>query len=155
MRAACWFSVSVALLGALPVHAQREKLPWDDLEIVEKSWPTARKTSTGLRYVILKEGKGDATPQPGDVVAVLYQGRLLNGKVFSEALDPKEPFRPRVGRDELIAAWEEAIKQMKRGEKRLLIVPYELAYGTRGDPPRIPRRATLIFEIELLDFSRE
>ena len=89
------------------------------------------------------------------VVTVLYRGRLLDGKVFSEALDPKEPFRPRVGRDELIAAWEEAIKQMKRGEKRLLIVPYELAYGTRGDPPRIPRRATLIFEIELLDFSRE
>jgi FKBP-type peptidyl-prolyl cis-trans isomerase len=44
---------------------------------------------------------------------------------------------------------------MKRGEKRLIIVPYELAYGTRGDPPRIPRRATLVFEIELLDFSRE
>jgi FKBP-type peptidyl-prolyl cis-trans isomerase len=44
---------------------------------------------------------------------------------------------------------------MKRGEKRLIIVPYELGYGTRGDPPRIPRRATLIFEIELLDFSRE
>jgi FKBP-type peptidyl-prolyl cis-trans isomerase len=155
MRTAFWFSVTIALLGALPVHAQREKLSWDDLEIVEKTWPKARKTSTGLRYVILKEGKGDATPQPGDVVTVLYQGRLLNGKVFSEALDPKEPFRPRVGRDQLIAAWEEVLKQMKRGEKRLIIVPYELAYGTRGDPPRIPRRATLVFEIELLDFSRE
>jgi FKBP-type peptidyl-prolyl cis-trans isomerase len=44
---------------------------------------------------------------------------------------------------------------MKRGEKRLTIVPYELGYGTRGDPPRIPRRATLIFEIELLDFGKE
>jgi FKBP-type peptidyl-prolyl cis-trans isomerase len=75
--------------------------------------------------------------------------------VFSEELDPKQPFRPRVGRDQLIVAWEEVLKQMKRGEKRLIIVPYELGYGTRGDPPRIPRRATLIFEIELLDFSRE
>ena len=155
MRTAFWFSVSVALLGALPVHAQREKLPWDDLEIVEKTWPKAKKTSTGLRYIILKEGKGDAMPQPGDLVTVLYLGRLLDGKVFSEELDPKQPFRPRVGRDQLIVAWEEVLKQMKRGEKRLIIVPYELGYGTRGDPPRIPRRATLIFEIELLDFSRE
>ena len=58
MRTAFWFSVTIALLGALPVHAQREKLSWDDLEIVEKTWPKARKTSTGLRYVILKEGTG-------------------------------------------------------------------------------------------------
>jgi FKBP-type peptidyl-prolyl cis-trans isomerase len=155
MRTACWFSLAVALVSALLLHAQREKLPWDDLEIVEKTWPKAKKTSTGLRYVILKEGKGDAMPQPGDIVTVLYQGRLLNGKVFSEGLDPKQPFRVRVGRDELIPAWEEALKQMKKGEKRLIIAPYELGYGTRGDPPRIPRRATLIFEIELLEFGKE
>jgi FKBP-type peptidyl-prolyl cis-trans isomerase len=154
MRSAFWFSLTAALLGALPLHAQREKLPWDDLEIVEKTWPNAKKTSTGLRYVILKEGKGDATPQSGDVVTVLYEGRLLNGKVFNVCLDPKQPFQPRVGRDQLIPAWEEALKQMKRGEKRLIIVPYELGYGTRGQPPAIPRCATLIFEIELLDFSR-
>ncbi|MDD2763233.1 MAG: FKBP-type peptidyl-prolyl cis-trans isomerase [Opitutaceae bacterium] len=155
MRTAFWLALSVAVWSALPLQAQREKLSWDELAIVEKTWPKARKTSTGLRYIILKEGTGDATPQPGDKVAVLYQGRLLNGKVFNEELDPARPFRPRIGRDQLIAGWEEVLKQMKRGEKRLIIVPYELGYGTRGNPPRIPRRATLVFEIELLDFSKE
>jgi FKBP-type peptidyl-prolyl cis-trans isomerase len=155
MRTVFWFFLSVALVSALPLHAQREKLPWDDRVIVEKTWPKAIKTSTGLRYVILKNGTGEAKPQPGDLVTVLYQGRLLDGKVFNEGLDPKQPFRVRVGRDELIPAWEEALKQMKKGEKRLIIVPYELGYGTRGEPPRIPRRATLVFEIELLEFSKE
>lgn len=154
VRAAFWLSVIVVLLGAAALHAQREKLPWEDREIVEKNWPNAKKSSTGLRYVILKEGAGEATPQPGDLVKVLYEGRLLNGTVFGQQLDPAKPFPVRVGRDQLIAAWEETIKQMKRGEKRLIIVPYELGYGTRGDPPRIPRRATLIFEIELLDFAK-
>jgi FKBP-type peptidyl-prolyl cis-trans isomerase len=78
---------------------------------------------------------------------------LLNGTVFGGTLDRNKPFQVRIGRDDLIPAWEETLKQMKRGEKRLVIAPYELAYGTKGDPPRVPRCATLVFEIELLDFS--
>jgi FKBP-type peptidyl-prolyl cis-trans isomerase len=155
MRAVCCVFLLAVLGSSLPLRAQREKLSWDDRVYVEKTWPNAIKTSTGLRYLVLKPGAGDATPRPGDLVKVLFQGRLLNGKVFNEVVDPAHPFEVRVGRDQLIAAWEEALKQMKRGEKRLIIVPYELGYGTRGDPPRIPRRATLVFEIELVDFTRE
>ena len=155
MRIAFWFAITIALLSPLPLRAQREKLPWDDRVAVEKEWPKAIKTSTGLRYVILKEGTGTEHPKPGDSVSVVYQGRLLNGTVFGESLDPAKPFQVRIGRDGLIAAWEETLKNMKRGEKRLIIVPYELGYGTRGDPPRIPRRTTLVFEIELLDFTKE
>jgi FKBP-type peptidyl-prolyl cis-trans isomerase len=154
MRVVFWLTLTLTLLGAVPAQAQREKLSWDDRVFVEKTWPKAIKTSTGLRYVILKPGTGDETPRPGDLVTVLFQGRLLDGRVFNEDLDPKHPFTTRVGRDQLIAGWEEALKQMKRGEKRLIIVPYELAYGTRGDPPRVPRRTTLVFEIELVDFTR-
>jgi FKBP-type peptidyl-prolyl cis-trans isomerase len=154
MRPAFWLSLFVAVLGVAPLQAQREKLSWEDREIVEKNWPNAKKSATGLRYIILKEGTGEASPQPGDLVKVVYQGRLLSGNVFGQELDPAKPFPVRVGRDQLIPAWEETLKQMKRGEKRLIIVPYELGYGTRGDPPRIPRRATLVFEIELLDFVK-
>jgi len=141
--------------GGLPLHAQREKLSWDDRVYVEKTWPKAIKTSTGLRYVVLKPGTGTDRPRAGDMVSVLFSGRLLNGKVFNEALDPAHPFQARVGRDQLIPAWEETLEEMKRGEKRLIIVPYELGYGTRGDPPRIPRMAALVFEIELVDFTHE
>jgi len=155
MRTASWFVLALSVICAQPLRAQREKLSWDDRVVVEKTWPNAIKSPTGLRYIILKEGTGDARPMSGDIAIVLYQGRLLNGTVFGGALDRAKPFQVRVGREELIAAWEETLKQMKRGEKRLIIVPYELAYGTKGDPPRVPRCATLIFEMELLDFSKE
>ncbi len=155
MRKVVWLVSSAALLWAMPLRAQSEKLPWDDRVYVEKTWPKAVKTSTGLRYVILKPGTGTETPRPGDMVSVIFQGRLLNGKVFNEDLDRAHPFEVRIGRDQLIPAWEEALKQMKVGEKRLIIVPYELGYGTRGKPPDIPRMATLVFEIELVGFTRE
>jgi FKBP-type peptidyl-prolyl cis-trans isomerase len=155
MRDVFWVIMALALVCAQPAVAQREKLSWDDRVVVEKAWPNAIKSSTGLRYVVLKEGTGDAKPQAGDRVAVIYQGRLLDGTVFGESTDRAKPFQVRVGRDELIAAWEETLKQMKVGEKRLIVVPYELGYGTRGDPPRIPRRATLVFEIELLSIHKE
>ena len=155
MRGYACLLLLFVLVSGTPLVAQREKLPWADREIVEKNWPNAVKTSTGLRYVILQQGKGEERPQSGDVVTVLYTGRLLNGQVFNSFLDPTQPFRPRVGRDQLIPAWDEALMQMKRGEKRLLIVPYELGYGTKGLPPTIPRMATLVFEMQLIDFGKE
>jgi FKBP-type peptidyl-prolyl cis-trans isomerase len=80
---------------------------------------------------------------------------LLNGKVFDQALNPDQPLRTRLGRGELIDGWEEALQKMHRGEKWLLIVPPEMGYGATGKPPAIPRQATLVFEIELLDFERK
>lgn len=146
---------SLVLLSGSPLFAQRERLPVEDLEVVESRWPNAKKTSTGLRYLVLKEGdQKSATPQAGDRAAVLYKGMLLDGTVFDQSLDAEHPFRPRVGRDELIPAWDQALTRMHKGEKWLLIVPYELGYGTRGNPPRIPKRATLVFEMELLDFDK-
>ena len=56
--------------GATVVHAQREKLPPEDLEFVEKNWPEAKKTTTGIRYIILREGEGES-PKPGDKCHVL------------------------------------------------------------------------------------
>jgi FKBP-type peptidyl-prolyl cis-trans isomerase len=44
---------------------------------------------------------------------------------------------------------------MRKGEKRLVIIPPEMGYGTRGQPPKIGRNATLVFEIELLGFGRD
>ncbi|MFN5560904.1 MAG: FKBP-type peptidyl-prolyl cis-trans isomerase [Opitutaceae bacterium] len=134
---------------AVPLLAQREKLPPEDLEIVEKRWPEAKRTSTGLRSVVLKPGSGPQ-PKKGDIVRVLYTGMLLNGTVFDQAKDPAKPFTVRIGRGHVIEGWEEGLQMLSVGERRLLIVPHELAYGTRGSPPKIPRRATLLFEVELL-----
>lgn len=153
-RSCRFFLLAFLCLAPLALHAQREKLSDDDLAIVEQKWPNAIKTSTGLRYVILRAGQGD-TPQPGDMVTVLFKGWFLNGKEFGEVQDPKEPFTVRIGREQVIAAWDEALTEMKTGEKRLLIVPYELGYGDRGQLPAIPPRTTLIYEVELLSFVKE
>ncbi len=148
--------VLFSLLGgwiAPALHAQREKLPPDDLVFVEKTWPEVKKTGTGIRYIILQEGQGE-TGKPGDKAAVLYVGRLLNGTIFDQATEREKAFSFRVGRGQVIEGWDQILQLMKPGEKRLVIIPPELAYGTRGQPPKIPRNATLVFEMEILEFKR-
>lgn len=146
--------VFVALALSPALQAQREKLPPDDLAYVEKTWPQAKKTMTGIRYIVQKEGEGPS-PKPGDKVNVLYIGRLLDGKIFDQAQDPAQPFSFRVRREAVIEGWDQILQLMKKGEKRIVIIPPELAYGTRGQPPKIGRNATLVFEIELLSFGKE
>lgn len=149
--------VLFSLLGlcAGPLHAQREKLPMEDLEVVEKKWPNAKRTYTGLRYVILKPGDtAGPMAEKGMEVTVLYKGMLLDGTVFDESPDAEHPLTIRLGRGNLIDGWEQALQKMHKGEKWLLIVPPELAYGARGKPPTIKRDATLVFEMELVDFKK-
>ena len=143
-----------AIVGATTAHAQREKLPPRDLAFVEKTWPEAKKTNTGIRYIVLKQGEGPM-PKPGDKVNVTYVGRLLDGKVFDQATDPEKPFTFRIRREQVIEGWDQVLQLMKKGEKRLVIIPPEMAYGTRGQPPKIGRNATLVFEIELLSFGKD
>jgi len=120
-----------------------------DDAIIREKWPEAIETPSGLRYVIEKEGTGPK-PLSHQRVSVLYRGLLLNGKLFSQNLDPTAPFRFTIGMDRVVLGWEEAILDMRVGEKRVVIIPYALGYGLRGRPPDIPNRATLVFEIELL-----
>jgi FKBP-type peptidyl-prolyl cis-trans isomerase len=144
---------AVAWFTPLLVHAQREKLPPADLAVVEKKWPEAKKTPTGLRYVILKEGTGNP-PKVGDNIRVLYKGMLIDGTVFDEETNARVGMTFRLGRGLVIEGWDQGLKLVKPGGKILLIVPPSLAYGTRGDPPKIPGNATLVFEVELLDVNR-
>jgi FKBP-type peptidyl-prolyl cis-trans isomerase len=146
------FAAALSLKPAL--FAQREKFNYDDLVYVEKTWPNAQKTNTGIRYVILQPGEGQP-PKPGDMVHVLYVGTLLNGTPFDKNLDRNKPFSFRLGRGIVIVGWDQVIQLMKPGEKRIVIIPPELAYGSMGDPPKVPRDASLIFTIELLSIDRE
>ncbi|WED63739.1 FKBP-type peptidyl-prolyl cis-trans isomerase [Synoicihabitans lomoniglobus] len=129
--------------------AQREKLPPRDLAIVKREFPNAERTSTGLWTELLRAGDG-AQANRGDTVSVLFKGSLLDGTVFDEMQDATKPFTFQLDRKKVIDGWEYGLLMMREGEKRLLIVPYELGYGTRGRSPDIPRMATLVFEVELL-----
>ncbi len=150
------FAFLLLLLLGLPATAlaQREKLSPQDLAIVREKWPEAVRNYSGLRSLVLSPGTGEK-PRPGQLVSVLYSGRLIDGTVFDENLNRESPFVFRLGRGLVIAGWEEGLRLMQVGEKRLFIIPYELAYGTRGDPPKIPRQAALVFEVELLEIRPE
>lgn len=149
MRLLRYLFVVFLAISPFALQAQREKLPPEDLAIVRKNWPDAVRTSTGLRTQLIAPGQG-AKPQKGQLISVLYSGKLIDGTVFDENWDRNNPFTFRLGRNFVIDGWEEGLQLMQVGEKRLFIIPFELAYGTRGDPPKIPRRATLIFEVELV-----
>ena len=148
MRRFLLLLIASVVLGAA-AHAQREKLPPRDLAIVQQKYPNAELNSTGLRTEILRQGTG-ASPARGDRVSVLYKGFLLDGTVFDQKLDPESAFTFQLDRGQVIDGWEYGLLMMREGEKRLLIVPYELGCGTRGRSPDIPRMATLVFEVELL-----
>ncbi len=117
------------------------------------------KTKSGLRYVVLKEPAGDAkSPTAGKRAKVHYTGWLddkgQNGKKFDSSVDRGQPFEFIVGIGQVIAGWDQAVLDMKVGEKRLIILPANLAYGNRAVGNVIPANATLRFEVELLDVEQ-
>ncbi|WP_373547868.1 FKBP-type peptidyl-prolyl cis-trans isomerase [Chamaesiphon sp.] len=109
-------------------------------------------TPTGLKYTVLKVGKG-ATPKPGQTVVVHYTGTLTNGKKFDSSRDKGQPFSFIVSQGQVIPGWDEALSTMKVGERRKLTIPPKLGYGAAGAGGVIPPNATLIFDVELLKIS--
>ncbi len=105
-------------------------------------------TESGLKYVDEVAGNG-AMPQTGQTVTVHYRGILENGKTFDSSYDRNRPFDFRVGVGQVIKGWDEGVASLSIGGKRLLVIPPDLAYGSRQVGP-IPSNATLIFEVELL-----
>jgi FKBP-type peptidyl-prolyl cis-trans isomerase len=120
----------------------------EDAMIIAQRYPNARKTDSGLLYVVHAPGEGPV-PFKGQIVSVHYTGTFLNGEVFDSSHKRGAPFNFPVGFNRMIAGWEEAFGGMRKGEKRTLIVPYWLGYGEKGKG-KIPPRATLVFEVELL-----
>ena len=98
-------------------------------------------------------GSGPICPK-GAMVLAHYTGRLPNGQKFDSSLDRDEPLQFKVGTGQVIKCWDEGITQMQKGEKAILTCPHDYAYGTRGIPGTIPPKATLIFEVELLNFRK-
>jgi FKBP-type peptidyl-prolyl cis-trans isomerase len=134
------------------MNAESPQLSTDDEMLVVKTWGTAHKLSSGMRYVVRNPGTGEATPQIGDEVICHYAGRLLDGTEFDSSYRRGAPYTFRLGAGSVIRGWEEAFPTMHKGEKRTLIIPYWMAYGEKGRPPSIPPKATLVFEVELLDW---
>lgn len=103
---------------------------------------------SGLQYEIIKEGKG-AKPKATDKVRVHYHGTLINGVVFDSSVERGEPAEFPL--NAVIPGWTQILQLMPVGSKWRVVIPSELAYGSRGAGDVIRPNMTLIFEIELLD----
>ena len=106
-------------------------------------------TDSKLRMIIHKEGNNQK-PQKGQTILVHYTGMLEDGKTFDSSHDRGQPFQFKVGIGQVIPGWDEALLLMSKGEKRTLIIPPTLGYGSRSAGP-IPANSILVFEVELVD----
>ena len=104
-------------------------------------------TKSGLQYKVISAGKGTKSPLATDKVTVHYTGKLIDGTVFDSS-SGRDPITFEVGG--VIAGWTEALQLMKEGDKWMIYLPYDIAYGERGAGDQIPPYATLIFEVELI-----
>lgn len=128
------------------------QLSTEDAQLIAQSWPTARTTSSGLRYIVLSPGAGPVA-QRGQRVTTHYTGMFLDGKQFDSSRTRNDPFVLTLGVDRVIEGWNEALASMKKGERRLVIIPWWLAYGEKGKGGVIPPKATLVFDLEVLDIN--
>jgi FKBP-type peptidyl-prolyl cis-trans isomerase FklB len=104
----------------------------------------------GVQYKVLKAGEG-ASPTLTDTVQVHYTGTLINGTVFDSSVQRGEPATFRVG--QVIQGWQTALQKMKVGDKWMIYIPSDLAYGDRGAGDSIGPNEVLTFEVELLEIQ--
>jgi FKBP-type peptidyl-prolyl cis-trans isomerase len=119
--------------------------------IALKEFENGQTTTSGIKYIVLKEGTG-ATPTASSNVKVHYTGSLTNGSVFDSSVKRGEPID--FGLNQVIPGWGEAVQLMKEGAKYKFYIPYTMAYGERGYPGAIPPKSDLIFEIELIKINQ-
>jgi peptidylprolyl isomerase len=132
------------------IAKEKERIAQEQTIIKEK-YPKAVTTDSGLMYEVIQEGSGTEKPSSGDNVSAHYTGMFMDGRKFDSSVDRGQPIQFPVGTGRVIKGWDEALLDMKKGEKRILIIPPDLAYGRNGRGP-IPPNSTLVFEVELVDF---
>lgn len=104
---------------------------------------------SGLQYKVIKEGTGE-TPTLNDTVTIQYRGTLIDGTEFDSSHGQPATFRV----NGVIPGLSEALQLMKTGSKWQLFIPSKLAYGNREVGRDIGPNTTLVFEVELLSFTK-
>jgi len=105
--------------------------------------------ASGVQYRVIDEGTGAQKPNANSEVTVHYRGSLTSGLEFDSSFARGEPVHFKV--NSVIKGWQEVLPMMRVGDHWQIFVPPELAYGDRGQPPRIGPNEALVFEIKLLE----
>ena len=144
------FRVELKQVVKAPEPRATDTEAWEKFTPWNSDLPEIVKTGSGLEYVVLASGdETGASPQGADRVVVYYEGRFdESGQVFDSAFLRGEAAMFPANR--VIPGWVEALQLMKPGDRWLVHVPGDLAYGPRGNGP-IPPNAALNFEVELMD----
>ncbi len=150
-------AIAVAFIGSLLsmgaiVQAEEKEVAFPELpkgagKIDPKAPKTFTTTGSGLKYRVLREGKGEK-PKAANSVKVNYHGWLDNGKVFDSSYERGEPIAFPLTR--VIKGWTEGMQLVGEGGMIELEIPSKLGYGDRGQGD-IPGGATLHFLVELLE----
>jgi len=114
---------------------------------------SAISSESELKITINQEGSGDRA-EIGMSVSVHYTGKLNDGSVFDSSIPRGQPFTFTLGAGQVIKGWDLGVAGMSVGEKRTLVIPPHLGYGTRGAGATIPPNATLVFDVELLEVTK-
>lgn len=159
--------VSAAVLGACKKQSiiDTEALRARETRIIndwlaENGITNFQRSASGLVYIPKTAGTGERA-RIGDSVTVHYTGNVLYGKVFDSSRFRNQPFGVRIGRTQVIAGWTEGLQLMRSGERGILIIPSNLAYGGRSQTNQqtgeiiIPPNAILQFDIEILNLTRQ
>jgi FKBP-type peptidyl-prolyl cis-trans isomerase FklB len=104
---------------------------------------------SGVQYKVLEDGHGEKSPTLNSEVMLQYRGAFLDGTVFDNTYDRGQPVEFPV--DQMIRGWQQVITRMHTGDHWQVFIPPQMAYGERGQPPRIGPNEALVFDIRLLD----
>jgi FKBP-type peptidyl-prolyl cis-trans isomerase FkpA len=110
-------------------------------------------TEEGLYWQDMALGVGDPVER-GDKVIMHYNGWLPTGELFDSSVDTKAPIGFVVGDGRVIDGWELGLRGMREGGIRRLVIPADLAYGSRGISEEVPGNATLVFEVRLMRIEK-
>lgn len=115
-----------------------------------RSPAAAITTPSGLTYLITKKGMG-RQPKKGEMVVLHYTGMLTNGVKFDSSRDRNEPLAFKLGAGQVIKGYDEGLSKLRVGDHAILVIPSNLAYGTKGAGDVIPPDSKLIFVVEVVD----
>jgi FKBP-type peptidyl-prolyl isomerase-like protein/tetratricopeptide repeat protein len=146
----CLFSIFVFQVGAQTKRRRIPKKPVAATKAADANKPAGVTTPSGLTYLITNMGTG-RQPKTGETVVINYTGTLTNGSKFDSSHDRDQPFSFKLGVGQVIKGWDEGVSHLRVGDHAILVIPGELAYGSRGAGGVIPPNATLIFVVEVLD----
>ncbi len=149
-----------AICGITGVYYWKNNVSPTNKEEAYMSQTEKITTPSGLSYIITHQAPESAQkPEPGDIVNVHYTGWLDEngnpGRMFDSSVERGEPLTFPIGVGYVIKGWDEAVLDMKIGEKRRIFIPSNLGYGARGAGAAIPPHANLIFDVDLISLETE